>query len=34
MPEPKCDCGSLYEDEDGHVIHYEECAVIRYRLGY
>jgi hypothetical protein len=33
--EPDCNCYSLYEDgETGKVIHYAECDVIKYRLGY
>jgi hypothetical protein len=34
MNEPACNCHSLYEDEDGERIHYQECAVIQHRLGY
>lgn len=25
----ECTCGTTYEEEDGAVIHYEDCALIR-----
>lgn len=31
MQELVCDCGSMY-DEDGIIIHFEDCALIQKRL--
>lgn len=32
MTDPECNCGTTYEEEDGSVIHFEDCALIQDRL--
>lgn len=27
-----CDCGTTYEEEDGTIIHFEDCALIQSKL--
>lgn len=31
---PECNCASIYEDEEGKKIHYVDCALIQFELGY
>lgn len=32
MTDPECDCGTTYEEEDGMLIHFEDCAIFRDKL--